>query len=278
MRALLDPGAHWRATREIIALLTHHRQLTWEMAKRELQDRYAGQVMGLMWAVIHPVAIILVYLFLFIIVFKVRFPPMEGVTMDYASYILAGLIPWFYFQESMIKGCTAISSNAPLVKQVVFPIEVLPVKGVLVSLLSQAVATAILLCYMLLRHGGVPWTIVFFPAALLLEGLLMTGLSYILSAVGAYIRDVKDIVQVLLLMSMYLTPTFYLPAMVPATFKYVIYLNPFSYMIWVFQDIFFFGWFQHPWAWVIFTGEALLVFYGGYRVFRKAKMFFGNVL
>jgi lipopolysaccharide transport system permease protein len=278
MRWLFNWTGHWEATKEMMSLITRHRQLTWEMAKREIRDRYAGQVFGLSWAVAQPLTIMGVYVFLFVTVFKVKIGGTVELPLDYPVYILSGLIPWYYFQESLAKGCVAITSNASLVKQVVFPIEVLPVKGVIAAMISQLIATIILFGYILATFHSLPWTVIFFPAAVFFEILLMVGVSYILSSVGVYFRDIKDIVQVFLLVAMYIMPIFYLPAMAPKMFQPVLYLNPFSYMIWVYQDIFFFGRFEHTSAWVIFPAFSIAAFYGGYRVFRKLRIMFGNVL
>lgn len=278
MRTILNPTGHWNATKEIVSLLTQHRQLTWEMAKREIRDRYAGQAFGLFWAVAQPITIMGVYVFLFVTVFKIKIGGTVGLPLDYSTYILSGLVPWYYFQETLSKGCVAITSNSSLVKQVVFPIEVLPVKGVIAAMISQLIATLFLVGYILSTFHSLPWTMVFFPVAAFFEILLMIGASYILSSVGVYFRDVKDIIQVFLVIAMYIMPIFYLPAMAPEMFQPILYINPFSYMIWVFQDIFFFGRIEHPVAWVIFPAISMIVFYGGYRLFRKLKIMFGNVL
>jgi len=106
----------------------------------------------------------------------------------------------------------------------------------------------------------------------------MLGLSFLLSAAGAYFRDIKDIVQVFTIMNMYLMPIFYLPMWVPQLFKPILYINPFSYMIWCFQDVLYFGGFEHPWAWLVFFTESMVIFIVGFSLFRRFKIVFGNVL
>ena len=106
----------------------------------------------------------------------------------------------------------------------------------------------------------------------------MIGVAYVLAAVGTYFRDLKDFVQVFCIAGMYLMPVVYLPTMVPRVFRPLLYLNPFSYMAWCYQDACYFGRFEHPWAWPVFLGGSLGMFYLGYRVFRKLKICFGSVL
>ena len=106
----------------------------------------------------------------------------------------------------------------------------------------------------------------------------MLGMAFLLSAAGAYFRDLKDFVQVFTIVNLYLMPVFYLPMWVPALFKPVLYINPFSYMIWCYQDVLYYGNIEHPWAWTVFAIGSVLVFLTGYYLFRRLKVVFGDVL
>lgn len=276
--SLLKWEYHFQAFRELILLLTRHRQLTIEMAKREIKDRYLGQVFGIFWAIGHPLVLMAVYIFIFVFVFKIKIGGTRELPFDYTTYLLSGLIPWLGFQESMSKASTVIIGNANLVKQVIFPIEVLPVKGVIAALITQVIFLVLLAGYVLITQYFLPWTYLLLPLLILLQTLAMIGVSYILAAVGAYFRDVKDLVQVFSVVGLYLMPTFYLPEFVPELFRPVLYLNPFSYLTWCYQDALYFGRFEHWWAWPIFAVMSLGVFYIGYRIFRKLKIMFGHVL
>jgi lipopolysaccharide transport system permease protein len=275
---LLNVRNHFAAIREIISLLTRHRQLTWEMSKREISDRYAGQFFGLFWAVGHPLALMTVYVFIFAYVFRMKIGGTHQLPLDYTTYLLCALIPWMAFQEIMTKSPTSITGNANLVKQVIFPIEVLPIKSVVSSLITQIILTAFLIFYVLLKHKGLLWTYVLIPIPVFFQVLAMIGMSYILSAIGAYFRDLKDFMQVFCLLGMYIMPIFYLPDQVPAIFRPFLYLNPFSYLAWCYQDVFYFGRIDHWWAWLVYMFLSIGVFYVGYRIFRKLKIMFGNVL
>ena len=278
MKSLFNPKDHFLALRELVALLTRHRQLTWEMTKRDITERYAGQILGVFWTFGHPLILMGVFVFLFAVVLRVKVGGTREIPLDYTTYLLSGLIPWLSFQESMNKSALVIVGNANLVKQVVFPIEILPVKGVIASTFTQAISTVVLVVYVLFRQRALPWTYALLPVLMCVQVLAMTGIAYIWSSIGTYFRDLKDFTIVFCFVSMYLMPIFFLPHMVPSVFRPIIYANPFSYMIWCYQDICYFGRFEHPWAWGIFTVGSITVFYGGYRIFRKLKIIFGNVL
>lgn len=275
---LLDPGAHWQATRELLSLLTRHRQLTWEMTKREVTEKHAGQMLGGVWAVLHPLVLMGVYVFVFAFVFRAKIGGTRELPLDYTAYLLSGLIPWLAFQEALSKGAVAILNNASLVKQVVFPIEVLPVKGVLSVLPSQLVSVAVLVAYVAVSYGSLPWTYLLIPVLLALQVLAMVGVCFVLAPVGAYFRDLSELVRVFSFAGMYIVPIFYLPAWVPGVFEPVLYANPFSWLVWCWQDALYFGRIEHPWAWVAMASSSVLVFYAGYRLFRKLKSMLGNIL
>ena len=108
--------------------------------------------------------------------------------------------------------------------------------------------------------------------------MAMMGISYMLSAVGAYFKDIKDFVQLFGVAGMYAMPIFYLPGWVPELFKPVLYANPFSYLVWCYQDVFYFGEIVHPLAWGVNAVLSLIIFTLGYRFFRKVKPGFGSAL
>lgn len=281
---MIDPKmvAHrarrWSTTRQLYALVTRHRQLTWEMARREVADRYAGHVLGAVWSLAHPLVVIAVYLFIFAVVFKVRMGGSAELPMDYTVYILSGLIPWMAVSDALNRAPTAVLSSTSLVKQVVFPIEVLPAKTVLATLLPQAVQITILSAYVVYTYQSLPLTFALVPVLVVVQTAGLLGIAYALSAVSVYFRDLKDIVQMVTMIGAYLMPVFYLPNMVPELVRPLLYLNPGSYLVWCYQDAIYYGRFAHPWAWPVFIMGSLLALYLGARTFAALKPHFGNVL
>jgi lipopolysaccharide transport system permease protein len=256
--------------------LYRNRALTFALARREITDKYTRQVLGSVWAIGHPLIHVGVYIFLFQVVLKLRMG--ADMPLDYVAYLLSGLIPWLAVQESLGKGSTVITSQANLVKQVVFPIEVLPVKSVLACFVTQVVGTLCLIAYVLIDYGRLPPTYSLIPVLWIIQAVGMAGIVYAISALGVYIRDIKELVQVFSVVGMYLVPIVYMPDMVPAPIRPLLYCNPFSYMVWCYQDACYYGRFDHPAAWLVFPMGSLLIFVLGYALFRKLQTHFGSVL
>jgi lipopolysaccharide transport system permease protein len=274
-RRQASPANAWG---QLWLLATKYRALTLEMARREVTDRYSGQLFGVVWLVLHPLVLVSVYVFIFGYVLKIRLGGNGALPFDYTTYLLAGVIPWLAFQEALTKSSTVIVSNANLVKQVIFPIEILPVKGVVSSLATEAILIGLLMVYVLAVHHTLPWTYVLAPVLMAVQGALMIGACYIAAALGVFFRDTKDFVQVFSTIGLYLIPAVYLPEAVPRVFRPLLYVNPLSYLVWCYQDALYFGRFEHPFAWVVLIALSALLLHAGSRVFRTLKTLFGNAL
>ncbi|MCB9109933.1 MAG: ABC transporter permease [Anaerolineales bacterium] len=274
----LNISTNIRAFIELLMVFRLRGRLIFELAKREVFDRYAGQVFGVLWTIGHPLIIVLIYIFIFGFVFTMRVGGTLDMPLDYTSYLLSGLIPWLIFSEVLGKASTLIVNNANVVKQVVFPVEVFPIKTVLASIGTFIIFLVLLTIYALVANGFIPWTYVLLPFLVILQTFAMIGVSYLLSAIGVYFRDLKDFVQIFNSIAFFVMPILYLPEAVPSALRLMLYLNPLSYMIWVYQDALYFGKFNHLWAWAVFGLGSLVIFILGYRVFRRLSVMFGNVL
>jgi len=255
-----------------------HRELIVELTKRELKDRYAGHVLGSAWAILNPLLLIALYLFLFTVVFPVRFSGAWESSGGIETYILSGLLPWLTFQEVLTKSCTGVRSNANLVKQVVFPIVVLPVKTVLASLLGQIITLVIFLIYIFFRTDRLDLVLLIYPAVMGLQILAMLGAAYALSAIGVFIKDVKDVVSVFAMANLFLQPILFAPEQIPGSVRWLLYLNPFTYLTLCSQDVLFFNEIAHPTAWVVLALISACAFLAGRVIFRKTSHLFSSVL
>lgn len=272
---------HYRDFTELAKTLFRNRSLVWEMSRREIYDRYTGQVFGILWSVGHPLILMGIYVFVFTFIFQMRFGGTYEMPLNYPTFLLSGLIPWMTIQETMMKSCTAVISQSNMVKQVIFPVEILPVKIVLSSMFTQIVSSAILIVYVILTNRFIPWTYIVLPVLFVIQILFMTGLSFLFSSIGVYFRDLKDFIFVFCTAGLYILPIIYIPSMlemIPVYLKPILYLNPISYLIWCYQDLCYFGRFEHPFAWIVCVSMALGALFIGYKIFNKLKVMFGNFL
>lgn len=260
------------------ARLCRHRELLFEMSRRDISDRYKGQPMGMLWAFIHPLILIFIYIFLFAVVFKTKITSSVPMPQSYSSYILSGMVPWLSMQTALSGGAASIIANGSFIRQVIFPAEIFPAKIVGSSLIIEMIYLTATLLFNLVSSGRLYWSYLLLPVSLLLQILLLIGVNYMTSSISAYWRDIKDFVQVFCTLGVYVAPIVYLPDAVPNLFRPLLYLNPFSYYIWMFQDVLYFGRIMHPYAWAACAVLSLLVFYLGDALFQKLKISFGSVV
>ena len=182
------------AVRSVLRVYWQHRALVLELTKRrDLGSQYRGQALGSFWVIGHPIIQLLVYIFVFVVVFKIRIPASLGVPRDYTAFILAGLVPWLAIQQSLVRSATALVARSNLVRQVAFPIEILPFGAVLVSVVAEVIGFVIVAVYTLVRFDGLPWTYVLLPVAFSLQFILMTGVALILAAITPVLRALRNL-------------------------------------------------------------------------------------
>lgn len=265
----------------LLALLHRHRSLLWELLKRELGERYAGSVLGWFWVVAHQLFLVSLYAIVFAYIFPSRIELSPEMPRDYVTYILAGLVPWLAVSETLSRSPGIFVGNANLVKQVVFPIALLPVRTALAAMTNQFVALLLLLIWMVWRGGGIPATALLLPLLLLLQLILLSGMSLLIASMSVYLRDTKELVQLFVLAGLFLIPVLYLPEWLDRIWpgvRVLLYLNPFSYLVWCSQDLLYFGRIEHPVAWMVLTLLAIGSFAFGRAVFDRLRLGFGERL
>ncbi|MFN2414618.1 MAG: ABC transporter permease [Pyrinomonadaceae bacterium] len=204
--------------------------LIWPLARRMLVARYRGSALGLLWALLTPAVMIGVFTFLFAGVFGARFTE-RGTPWEYALYLFCGLLPWTAFSETLQQSSGIVVAHANLVKRVVFPLEALPVAQALAALAAQLFGTAALVVATLVVRRELHSTLLWLPALLVPQLLLTLGGAWLVASLGVFIRDTAQVLGLVLMAWLYLTPIIYPEQVVPARFRPALELNPFTPLV-----------------------------------------------
>jgi lipopolysaccharide transport system permease protein len=274
---LLSPGRNWAALTGVGALAWKHRHLLSALVARELRDANVRSVMGSFWIVGAPLLTMLVYVFAFTLIFRVRMGLSDS-ALDYVGYVLAGLAVWISLQEAASRASGAVLYNANLVKQIVFPVELLPMKTALAAQVTALVTVAVALTACAAAGVLTFWSVLLLPAALVILLALSIGLSYFLSALAVFMPDVRNLVQLFFGLGLFLHPILYPPDAPPRAVAWGFEFSPFSHVIWIFRDALFEGAVTRPHSWAIAAAFALVLYVIGFRFFRMLKPTFGNAL
>lgn len=258
--------------------LWHNKQLIAQMTKREVIGRYRGSVLGLAWSFFNPILMLAVYTFVFSEIFQSRWVGLDAGKGGFAIMLFVGLIVHGIFAECANRSPSLIMSNANYVKKVVFPIEILPVISLGSALFHGAISLLVLLAAQMLVTHTLYWSAFFFPLVLVPLILGTLGVSWLLAALGVYLRDVGQIVSVLTTVLMFLSPVLYPIAALPEIYRPWMHLNPLTYVIEESRSVLLMGnvpdW-EHL-AVAIAVAAAMAA--TGFWLFQKTRKGFADVL
>lgn len=262
----------------VILSLGKHRELIWSLTRRDFLSRFRGSLGGIFWSILQPFFMMIIYTLVFSSFLQVKFGINDS-PYAFAVYLLCGLLPWTAFSESITLSTGLIRNNANLVKRVVFPLQILPVTMVLVSLLQQMIGLVLLLPLAWWVTGNLNWTLLLIPFVLLTQTLLYTGISWFWASLSVYLVDLRQMTPLLITVGMFLTPIFYPAEMVPAWARIaVISLNPLASLIGIYRQIILEGALPDGFKLLSIVITSLVVFLAGSFWFQHTKKGFADIL
>jgi lipopolysaccharide transport system permease protein len=219
-------------------------------------------------------------LFVFTVVFPARVQAPESYQTDAIVFLMSGIVPWMALSQAVSRATPCIVNNSNIVKQMAFPLELLPLKTLASPVIFFAVSLLCIVAYggWLSRGAILPVYAVGIPFLIVLSIVTFAGLGLALSAIQVFLRDTKELVSMFFSIGLFLHPILYLPNSVPAAIRPFLYASPFSQLIFCWQDVLFYGEIMRPWAWVAAVAFALFVFILGARLFMGSKPHFGDFL
>ncbi len=243
---------------------------------RDLQSRYVGTLGGLIWAFAHPIAIVVVFYFVFAVGFRSQAP----VNTPFILWFVCGLVPWFFFSDALQSITYSVTRNGHLVKKTVFPTEILPLVHLMSGLIPHGVFLLVLAGLMLF------YNVPMFPARLLFVYymlcmfLMLLGLGWLLAALQVFYRDIGQALTILLNLWFWSTPIVWSPKiMPPAIAEWMVY-NPMNYIVQGYREALIFQTVLLPpldQTLVFWGGNIILLFLGAF-IFRRLKPEFADVL
>ncbi|MDW8325808.1 MAG: ABC transporter permease [Anaerolineales bacterium] len=241
---------------------------------RELQVRYSNSVLGIIWSLLYPLALTLFFSLAFTLVFPSNIP-------NYPVFFLAALLPWNFFSLAVVSGAGTILNNSPLVNRVRFPREILPLAVVSANAINYLIALIPLALLMLVF--GVPFTpaLLWLPVLLAVQFAFVLGLVLALSALNVFLRDVQQIVEVLMLPLFFLTPIVYSYSNSPVSAslqQLALIANPMAGLVTQYRRIIYSG-IAPEWPLLGITAlEALVALLAGLFIFNRLSPYFADEL
>jgi lipopolysaccharide transport system permease protein len=208
----------------------YQRDLLRELVARDMKMQYKHSLLGFAWSLLNPLLHLLVFYFIFRVVLTINM-------QRFTSHVLIGLLVWNWFQNSLTQAATAITGNRELVRRPGFNMTILPVISVITNLINFLFSLPVLAVVLLLDKTTPNLSLAVLPGLIVLEFILILGLSYIVAGANVLFRDTQHLLSVLLRLCFFLTPIFYDASALPARWQRIYTLNPMVGLVQAFRAI-----------------------------------------
>ena len=264
--------------REMFASFWRNRQLIKVLVEREVIGRYKGSYMGILWSFFNPILSLLVYTFVFSVVFKARWGVGNDSKAEFALVLFVGLVVFNFFSECVGRAPSLIVGNANYVKKIVFPLEILPMVSLGSALFHFLISLSVWFIFYVLFFGIPNLSVILFPIIILPLVFLTLGISFAVAALGTYLRDVSQIIGVLLMALMFLSPIFFPLSAIPDQYQKYLVFNLITPSIEYMRDVLIWGKFPDLALYFIYLCVCYIVANIGFAWFQRTRKGFADVL
>lgn len=246
--------------------------MIYSLVRRELRGRYKGSVLGFLWTYINPLCQVIIYSLVFRVIFKVDID-------KFYLYLIIGMMPWTFFNSSVQGGATCIRAQSDMVKKIYFPREVIPISYVTSTFVNMLLSFIIVFLAVLVSGYGINLrTIIYLPLIMIIEYLFALGIAFIVSAITVYFRDLEQIIGVVMMAWIYITPIMYNMEYVPEPYRPLLVVNPMTPIIEVYHQILYYRIIPTTNYLLLSGGIAIITFVVGFFVFAKLDKNFAEEL
>ena len=269
----LDPSQRFkRFLAKPLLEMRYNREIILAILRRELASRFTGSAGGWLWAVAAPLFAIAVYTFAFTTKLQMTFVGEQGQKpIAYALFIFAGLIVFNFFSEMAYRSPMLLHEYAHFIKQTIFPSDMLAVISTLRAAAYTGIGAIVMLICVAAVKGGLPWTVIFVPLIFIPLAAFLMGLSWFLSAIGAFTRDAGYLMINIVPLFMFLTPVFFTHTSRPPPWDILLYLNALTAYVEVMRDLVLTGVLPNPLVILWMLATSIFTFYFGYWFFDRYR-------
>lgn len=253
--------------------LMNYHELIANITLREIKVRYKQSILGMLWAILQPLSMMVVFTVIFSYFIKM---PSDNIAYPIFSY--TALLPWTFFATSLSFAVPSIISNINLVTKIYFPREIFPIASVLAAFFDFCIAAVIFLVMFFFYRIPVTANILYLIPLFIIQLIFILGIVLFASAVSVYYRDVRYVMPLLIQLWMYLSPVIYPISIIPEKWKTLYMLNPMATIIDGYRRVLLLGKPPDLFFLILGGGISLLIFILSYHFFKKIEMTFADVI
>ena len=245
----------------------NYRELLKTNIKKEIRGKYKGSWLGVLWTFLNPLLMLAVYAFVFPYILRVNVD-------NYTIFMIVALIPWNFFTTAIQSGTGSVVANGNILKKVYFPREIIPISITTSQLVNFLITCIIMAVFIIFSGVGFSVHALLFPLLILIQYILILGLTFILSALTVFVRDIDHFVSVILMLGFYATPIVYQGEMLPKKFQIFLKLNPMAQLVEAYRSILYYHRLPDMTMLVVWGLGSVALLVVGYLIFKKLEMSF----
>ncbi len=245
----------------------NYRELLKTNIKKEIRGKYKGSWLGVLWTFLNPLLMLAVYAFVFPYILRVNVD-------NYTIFMIVALIPWNFFTTAIQSGTGSVVANGNILKKVYFPREIIPISITTSQLVNFLITCIIMAVFIIFSGVGFSVHALLFPLLVLIQYILILGLTFILSALTVFVRDIDHFVSVILMLGFYATPIVYQGEMLPKKFQNFLKLNPMAQLVEAYRSILYYHRLPDMTMLVIWGLGSVALLVVGYLIFKKLEKSF----
>ncbi len=245
----------------------NYRELLKTNIKKEIRGKYKGSWLGVLWTFLNPLLMLAVYAFVFPYILRVNVD-------NYTIFMIVALIPWNFFTTAIQSGTGSVVANGNILKKVYFPREIIPISITTSQLVNFLITCIIMAVFIIFSGVGFSIHVLLFPLLVLIQYILILGLTFILSALTVFVRDIDHFVSVILMLGFYATPIVYQGEMLPKKFQIFLKINPMAQLVEAYRSILYYHRLPDMTMLVVWGVGSVILLIVGYLIFKKLEKSF----
>lgn len=231
---------------------------------KEFRGKYKKSFLGVLWSFINPLLQLCIYTLVFSTIMK------AGIE-HFTVFLIVALIPWNFFNSTIISAASCIVNNSAILKKIYFPREILPISIVTSNLINFLISSIIVVAALLISGIGLSIYALFIPLIVLVQYIFSLAIAFIISSVTVYIRDLEYFISALMMLWFYLCPIVYSSELIPEALEGAFNLNPMLHIINSYRDVLYYQSMPRMKSLCLILVVSILLLLIGYKIFKRLE-------
>jgi ABC-2 type transport system permease protein len=262
-----------------LATFYDRRWLIKYLAQRQVARSYQNSYLGLVWAFLSPLIMVVLLTFIFSEMLGFRFREVTGdSSLNFGLYLYCGLLPFLAYSQALNQGSNVVRRNSDLVQKVVFPLEILPLTTVITSLVQSVFGVGAVMLVLGVLEQRLNWTVLLLPLVFVLQLLFTLGLGYLMAVVGTYLPDIRETLRAVVRVTFFITPILWPTDRLPEDWQFVVDYNPLAFLVEAYRNLILDGELPGGMATLYFSLFTLVLVTVGLVLFNRVKHNFADLL